>query len=339
LKIEGYRIILPPSWLKFGKARIIVFVDEEIKVKLKDITDEECHLQSIILEVGFGKAKKHLVNFYYREWKSCVTGSRATADQFKDLSLLMNIWRRSVKKDQDFLALGDMNLCSMKWDDPGYSHKALAELVKDCMMEENCYQLVNKHTRVQQVNGEIQRSCIDHVTVNCVEKVCKVEIHGVGSSDHMGVFVTKKSREIRSHPKTTKKRVYKEFDKEAFKHDVKEAKEHGAFLEMFETNDLEVVGDVFTREYLKILDKHAPLKVIQNRNGYVPYISKELKSEMELRNTLKEEAAITGSKEIFDEYKHKRNEISNKLKAAEANYYNEKFDNEDLTAAEMWRSA
>ena len=31
--------------------------------------------------------------------------------------------------------------------------------------------------------------------------------------------------------------------------------------------------------------------------------------------------------------------MSTKLKAAEANYYNEKFDEEDLTAAEMWRSA
>ena len=89
---------------------------------------------------------------------------------------------------------------------------------------------------------------------------------------------------------------------------------------MFETDNVEVAGDVFTREYLKILNKHAPLKVIQNRNGYVPYISKELKSEMEHRNTLKEEAAITGNKEIFDEYKRKKNEISTKLKAAEANY-------------------
>ena len=339
MKIEGYRIFLPPSWLKFNKARIIVFVDEEINVKLKDTTDEESHLQSILLEVGFGKSKKHIVNFYYREWKSCVTGNRTAADQLEDLSLLMNIWRRSVRKDQDFLALGDMNLCSMKWDDPGYPHKALAEVVKDFMIEENCYQLVNKHTRIQKVNEEIQRSCIDHVTVNCVEKVSKVEVHGVGSSDHMGVFVTKNSREIRSHPKTTRKRVYKEFDKIAFKSDIREAKEQGVFLEMFETDNVEVAGDVFTREYLKILNKHAPLKVIQNRNGYVPYISKELKGEMEHRNTLKEEAAITGNKETFDEYKRKKNEISTKLKAAEAKYYNEKFDEEDLTAAEMWRSA
>ena len=85
---------------------------------------------------------------------------------------------------------------------------------------------------------------------------------------------------------------------------------------------MEVAGDVFTREYLKILNKHAPLKVIQNRNGYVPYISKELKSEMEHRNTQIQEAAITGNKEIFDEYKRKKNEISTKLKADEANYYN-----------------
>ena len=150
--------MLPPSWLKFNKARIIVFVDEEINVKLKDTTDEESHLQSILLEVGFEKSKKHMVNFYYREWKSCVTGNRTVADQIEDLSLLMNIWRRSVRKDQDFLALGDMNLCSMKWDDPGYPHKALAELVKDFMIEENCCQIVDQYTRVRQVGDSVQRS-------------------------------------------------------------------------------------------------------------------------------------------------------------------------------------
>lgn len=339
LKIEGYRIILPPSWLRHNKARIIVFADEEINVNVKANQNEESHLQSILLEVGFGRTKKHLVNFYYREWKSCVTGSRAPGDQQQDLALMMDVWRRAVTSDQDFLALGDMNLCAMKWDEPGYSHKPLAELVKDFMIEENCYQLVNKYTRVQNVNGEIQRSCIDHVTVNCVEKISKLEVLGVGMSDHMGIMVTKNSREIRSHPKTTRKRVYKEFDRDAFRNDMKEAKDNGAFNEMFETDDIEVAGDIFTREYLKILEKHAPLKVIQNRNGYVPYISKELKTEMEERNKLKEEAALTGNLEVFEEYKKKRNEVSTKLKVAEAEYYKEKFEDEDMSAADMWKTA
>ena len=84
-----------------------------MNVKVKNPPDEEAHLQNILLEIGFGRAKKHIVNFYYRGWKSCVTGNSSQADQYKDLELLMNIWRRSLSNDQDFIALGDMNLCQM----------------------------------------------------------------------------------------------------------------------------------------------------------------------------------------------------------------------------------
>ena len=339
LKIEGYRIILPQSCEKHNKARIIVFADEEMNVKMKTPDEEENHLQNILLEIGFGKSKKHLVNFYYREWKSCVTGKGTSADQFHDLSLLMNIWRRSTSKNQEFLALGDMNLCALKWDESGYSYRAMADLVQDFMLEENCYQLMNKHTRIRQVKGEIQRSCLDHVTVNCVDKMSNIDLHGVEISDHMGILVTKNSREVRSHPKTTRKRVYKEFDKEAFKNEIKEAKKSGAFKEMFETEDIEVAGDIFTIEFLRVLDKHAPLKVIQNRNGYVPYISKELKEEMDIRDVLKKEAASTGSNYIYDAYKMKRNEVSTKGKEAKANYYKQKFDDKEMTSSDMWKTA
>ena len=65
-KIERYNIILPDSWEKHDKARVLVYVHEELKVKRKKLKDEESHLQSIVLEVGYGKSKTHIYNYYYR---------------------------------------------------------------------------------------------------------------------------------------------------------------------------------------------------------------------------------------------------------------------------------
>ena len=62
------------------------------------------------------------------------------------------------------------------------------------------------------VNNEVQRSCYDHVTVNCIDKIAKPEVLGIGQSDHLGLLVTKKTRELRTCARTTKKRVYKNFD-------------------------------------------------------------------------------------------------------------------------------
>ena len=72
LKIEGYRIFLPTSWIDHNKARLIVYVNEEINAKLLDNPGPSSHIQNILLEVGFRRGKKHFVSFYHREWKSCV---------------------------------------------------------------------------------------------------------------------------------------------------------------------------------------------------------------------------------------------------------------------------
>ena len=119
----------------------------------------------------------------------------------------------------------------------------MADLVKDFMLEENWYQFVNDFTRIRCVNGELQRSCLDHFTVNCVEHFSSLHVLGVGQSDHLGILATKYTKELRTCPKTTKKRVYKNFDKELFINDIREAKSSGAFLAMHDTDDIEVVGD------------------------------------------------------------------------------------------------
>lgn len=80
-KIEGYKIILPNSWIKHDKARIFVYVNDELNIKVINLKDNESHLQSIVIEVGFGRSKTHIFNYYYREWKSCVTGLNDLASQ------------------------------------------------------------------------------------------------------------------------------------------------------------------------------------------------------------------------------------------------------------------
>ena len=338
-KVQGYRLIFPSSWLNHDKARIMVYVDEEIKAKVKNVLPGEDHLQHVALEVGFGKSKTHCVDFYYREWKSCITGENSKEAQEKEFDKLTNIWRRFVSDDKDFLALGDTNICAKKFDDPNNPYRDLVDIFQDFLVEENCYQIVDDFTRIRMVKNDVQRSCLDHVTVNCVDKVSKPEVLGIGQSDHLGLLVTKKTRELRTTARTTKKRVYKHFDKNDFLADLKVAQETGLFKEMNETEDIEVAADIFTEVFTKVLEKHAPLKVIQNRSNYIPYISKEIQNLMKERNFLKERAAETGDDEVFIRYKKLRNEVSTKLKTAEAEYYKSKFEEESMNSKDLWGKA
>ena len=199
-------------------------------------------MQNILLEVGFGKSKRHLVNFFYREWKSCVTGLNSQDSQISYLNGLLNIWRRCLEKDKDFVSLGDMNICAKLMDDPDYAQSNLAELLDEFMLEENCQQLVKEYTRIRTANGVVQRSCLDHILVNCLGKMTSPEIHGVGQSDHLGLLITKKTNEIRTSTKTTKKRIYKNFNAAAFIQDIKEAKQAGKFAEILTCEDIQNHG-------------------------------------------------------------------------------------------------
>ena len=237
----------------------------------------------------------------------------------------------------DFIAVGDMNLCTKKWNNPNYEHNDLANTMKDFMNEENCSQVVDEYTRVQSVGGGIQRSCLDHAYVNCVGKISPPIILAVGKSDHLGVLLTKSSKEIRTFARTTRKRIYKNFDKTAFIHDLEEAKKDGKFVGVFTAESPDEAFNIFEKSFCEVLNLHAPLKVIQNRTNYVPYLNPKIKNLMKERDISKEKAAKSGSREDFDQYKSKRNEVSKMQKSAKAEYYDKKFESESSSKT-VWKT-
>ena len=66
LKVENYRIVLPQSWQAPGQARILLYVREDLNLKVKPLARENADLPSVSCEIGVGKEKKTRVNFFYR---------------------------------------------------------------------------------------------------------------------------------------------------------------------------------------------------------------------------------------------------------------------------------
>ena len=268
-----------------------------------------------------------------------VTGLSDKKSQVDDLIKLTNIWRRYTDSDKDFVSLGDMNICAKRLEDESYAHSDLADILQEFLLAENCSQMVNQYTRIRSVNGIIQRSCLDHIISNCVSKMSQPEIHGVGQSDHLGISSIRSSKEMRSSARTIKKRIYKNFDKSAFQTDMKNARQGGHFDEVFECEDIDDAVRVFTDSFRMVLDKHAPVKIIQNRVNYQPYISEDIKREMLERDNLKEKAAETGNSDDYNNYKTQRNLVTYKMRSAEKDYHSEKFNDDQATSSQMWKNA
>ena len=100
LFIEGYSIFLPDTWVKCDQARIIVYARDDIKVKQRTNPDNISDLPSITLEIGRGRERKSLVNYYYREWTGGVSGDKSHTGQIDRFSRQVQNWKSLKKKTE-----------------------------------------------------------------------------------------------------------------------------------------------------------------------------------------------------------------------------------------------
>ena len=307
LSIPGYSIELPSTWDLYGQARIVVFVSNEVKCVRRKSPQIVQDLPSITFEIGFGRARKTIVNYYYREWTNGVNGNSSLDGQHERLERHIAEWKGLVSEGKDFVSLGDANLCALSWNHSNYRFKNLSNQVKSFCFESSCKQLVNDYTRIQSYGDSLQQSCIDHVTTNVPDKCSIPNISAGGSSDHMAVLVTKFSRDIKHQPKTVRKRKYKHFVPASFLEDILINLQHGVFQPILATFDPDLAATLFSKTFGEILNKHAPLKTYQVRNNYVPWVSEETQIKMKLRDKMKAEASKDNDLEKLTTYKRLRN--------------------------------
>ena len=337
LAIPGYKIYLPSTWDKHGQARLIVYAKEELQVKEINTTgDSVSDLPTITFLISLGKERKTAVNFFYREHTGGVSGLNDIHAQNDRLFRQINHWRTLCKSKHDFISLGDCNLDYNRWYDEDYHLHDQVAMVQSFLLDTTSSQIVKTFTRSEIVQGgALSRSCIDHCYSNTPEKLLRPEVLAVGESDHIGTTVTKYSRAEPIKPKTVQKRSYKKFDIEQFLTDVHDSSINN---DVTACDNIEEASAVFEKGFKHILDKHAPIKVFQNRKHYCPYVSERTKTLMCERNNLKEKAAIHGDKNSEIEFKRKGKEIKKALIEDEKLYYMKDFSvNNELSAT--WRTA
>ena len=339
LKIDGYSIEFPQTWEAHGQARLICYVSDDIKYTRKYFDPQFSHIPSITLEIGIGRATRTTVHYYYREWKNGVTGEDDHASQVAHLKQHISQWEEIANAGRNFVTLGDANVCALSWNEPDCNHKDLVEDIQTFLLNESCSQLVHKNTRVQKVGNQLQMSCLDHVTTNVPEKCSVPEIFTSGSSDHLPVMVTKFSREVKSQPKTIKKRNYKNFNAGNFLNDISEHVANKSFDRVLNNENINEASALFSGIFGSILNKHAPLKVYQVRNNYSNWITSETKDMIKERNKLKKESIQEQSNEKFEEYKQLRNRIYAKLEKDKVEHYKTKFYQEDPSVSTLWSNA
>ena len=122
--------------------------------------------------------------------------------------------------------LGNINLDFLKWKEDNLPANDSIHKVKPLINElfarivpHGVSQLVNKATRVSSRDGV---SGLDHVYSNRPNKCSEVAVNPYGESDHRVVRMTRFSKDFIRRPKLVTKRIFKNFDRDAFLQDISE---------------------------------------------------------------------------------------------------------------------
>ena len=335
LQIDGYKLKLPDTWLHFGQARVIVYVRNDINYKRKQM-QSNTDLPNITLEIGLGREKKTVVNYFYREWTGGVSGQNSQGSQIDRILRQIGYWRTLYAQNRDVVCMGDANLCALSWNENEYeaSKKVLANCVQEHLLEESSYQIVQDFTRSETTRNGLSRSCIDHIYTNAPSKCDKPKVESAGDSDHLAVVVNKYTKELQLKPHAVLKRSYKNFDPQSFLLDIQNCSIDEAVTAC---DDFDEAAQVFKDIFGHALDRHAPRKIFQTRKNYVPYLSEETKLLMAERDALQEEATKHGDRELMKEYKKLRNKVRHQLPKEQPDYYKKMFLDKTMSIRKAWK--
>ena len=261
LAVVGYKIILPQTWYVHGQARIVMYVKEDVNVTVTPLAREYSDLPTLTCVIGMGKERKTIVNFFYREWSSGVSGLVGAEAQRERLRRQIQLWRNFQNNSHDVIIMGDANLCALKWEEEGYQHRELADFILDYLGDINGSQIVTGKTHMSGGGGvEDSSSCLDHCYTNVPEKIVSTKVVPVGNSDHLGIVVKKLTKFQATRPQVIRKRCYKYFDAEAFLIDILTSNINN---EVVKEKSIDIAAEKFETIFKKVLDTHAPERNIQ----------------------------------------------------------------------------
>ena len=153
-----------------------------------------------------------------------------------------------------------------------------------------------------------------------------------GGSDHKLVKVTRYAKSLKRNVRYVKKRSFKNFRREDFQAAVRQL----SWWDVYNCQDPNEAAKLLTDKLSVILDTLAPVKTIQVRNKYAPWLSQNTKELMKERNAAQETASKTRDLDDWRKYKSLRNQATSKMKQERMTWEKMKLDGSKNNPNSLW---
>ena len=278
----------------------------------------------------------------YRQWRLLGQPDNTSATvnaQLDRWTAFLDSWEAALQEDREVIVTMDANIDHLTWrmtdSLPPHSSsvrlKPLIEALFTRIIPLGVSQLVTGATRMER--GQ-PRTGLDHLYSNKTEKLSSVQTFFSGVSDHKILKVTRFSKTFKQLPIFVKKRTFKDFDDEAFKEKLKVC----GLEEIFSCLNVNTAAEILTNKLTGVLDDMAPIKKIQTRTNYAPWLSKETKKLKEAREFAQEKAAKTDSPDDWRWFRALRNQVTAKKVEDKKKWEERKLDLEKNNATEVWKT-
>ena len=343
VQYQGYTLHLDSSVNNqaLGMARVAVYTHNSLRVKRRaDLEDDT--VSAIWLECGLPNQRGILVCMGYRQWRLLGqkdNNSASTAEQLSRWLIFLDKWEAALQEDKEVIVALDANLDFLTWrmSDGLPAHhssvrlKSLIDALFNRIIPMGVSQLVTGATRFER--GQ-PKTGLDHLYSNKPDKLSSVQTHFTGMSDHKLLKVTRFSKSFKQNCRFVKKRMFKNFDQELFKQRVSDSR----LEEILACNDTNEAAELLSTKLNNILDEMAPVKKIQTRSNYAPWLGEDTKVLQQQRNTAQEQAAQSGDADDWRLFRTLRNQVTAKSRKDRKEWEKKKFDSEENSSTDIWKT-
>ena len=210
------------------------------------------------------------------------------------------------------------------------TRNTMCRLLKTLYKEYQFKQIIKNSTRVTNRSSTL----IDHFATNRPERVTNCGSLVVGFSDHDMMFgMRKMSGNLKKEPKIIRSRQLKHYKPESFREDLATAD----WKSLMNIEDVDLMSFEWERLFLKILDRHAPIRQRKVRNNYAPHINSDLRRKMFLRDYYKKKHRYTNSENDWQQYKKLRNAVNIENAKTKTDYFAQKLGEANSDIKETWK--
>lgn len=294
---------------------VAVYIKEGIDyIRREDL--ENNNVEGIWLEIIVKHSKSFIVGIIYRPPIS----SKHISKNFDET--LLNTVSNINKENKELLILGDFN-CN-------YLDKKHCTDLKEQLKLNGLIQVITEATRT---TGTSQ-SLIDLLFSNKPEYLTEIKVIPSAVSDHDIIGCNRKTNNLKLQPETITCRDYKNYDPSTIKQEL--SNETWDFV--YNNKDPNIAWLNLKAFLQNVFNTHAPNVEKRVKGKTTPWITDEIKREMNQRDSLLRKFRKSRKETDHEKFKRQRNRVNNLVRKAKSQYHQNTLNEAARNPDKFWKT-